>query len=1772
MAFDTEDLNNLVLPFSGDDSETDVMLYFTDNKNEPRSINIRRCIETDDSFSGNAPSYSGQNLEDFITACPRVPSVPIEIDYAYDLSDEQIMLESNFTDTDGFIFAYQNIYRNGYVSSLSEYSKVAFPPSIASLGSRPKEEVLVENRISLYIPRQGLEVRRIRILFKEGDGGTWKVIDEVSADVDQSLPNYTFFGAPANPVAGIYKFYNNEIFPVVPLDEASKHFDKLPAKAQTQAVSGNRLMYGNYEEGFDPVLAAAKSTVIYKERLQDLVTFDLVAEPIVAPNGAGSSTGFVLSTEGLPEVINEGLYEININMVPRRNLHVFNTHNSYKPSRHITLSGETDMSGTNPNFTGSTEGAPLFTTPTQNIQTDTGTPTTSLPMFVSGNSGAGIGFWKDSINEARAVKVGSTPSAPLILNVTSIPVDIVLQVNSSTTRQELVQVVSDLLTGAPNVSNLHTYIENNFNITVVFANGNTPNSGEDGSIESEVEINAGLSSGQEFSHQSSKSQLVSTFKAIEEEGVIGMGGFFIINKAFAKFSFENIPTGDTISLNQFQRAVFLRIKSLETDSSEDALLTCFPAPAKGFQTPILLENTGNLVMPDNPWRILRNTNANGGMTVDGAHIFWPNKDYANLKAFDGTRLYTNQVNSLFSESPEEHQTEDGEINESISDFSTERHPVRIGKWLALNKEAVINQEFEEFYSVKLDTQLNNEASISGIPLDELGGGGTVTLGLRNGLMSELLKTDILAFAFDLEGPGTAIASVSASTGWDGYMNDFQLAVQSGGSSTLSVIDGDCGPGGRRSLGVPFSDVSIDIDGEEEKLEASVFVSGDTYIGSTPSTQWPFLNAGDFNFETSGALLPKHNRYGSIWNTSLYGHVTNMPYIDATGKYLDVTSAENLSHNSLIKQGAYDALYINDIGITSNFSSLSDTELSFKTRSTHDFGIVYYDKRGRRGAVNKLKSVYVPGYSDTERPDENKGSVAIKLEILHAAPDWASKYKIFYSNKSETKRFIQYMSGGAYTEKGVSANKSKIYVSLNYLQGNKISYAKGFGARSQDTDEPTLYRYSPGDKLRVISYYNTDTDRDFAPDEAVFSVVGVETLTDNMEDHPLYSSEGFTEDDATKKLQRNGQFVVLQNNPLSQGTGFSALEIEGGTDLWGNRCLFEISSPRKETIEEAQPYFETLYGGDIAVNAEGQFSHQQPFGGHLIDEGDVFFRAIPANIRPFENGAFTDIIKTNDQDEDISDSNFKPYYVESEGLTDLHRSVAKGYGKPNFIDPEAFRKKMQASVIFSQITDPNRFKLKHTSFPSNEESSFHLPEKHGSLNFIVGEDEYITSLQENKVAVIPVDRAITSTAQGRDTVNISDKVLNSAKFFFGDGGPSGNPESVSSVDGYVYFVDKRNKRVSRVSPGGTTVENISDLGMGEYFKRQITSLIESSEDINKKDIRIVTGFDPMENEIIVSLLPPDAINSINQTDLVQQLSFPFQSAPLRSPLALAEINNDELFVNTIAFDHKGGKAWKTRYSYNSTNYAKVNNSFISFKPFGSKFVWEHGKAPLRNNFHGHRYLSMIKTVSNSSSQRGLGGAATKVYKALSLDGTSTWPSIVKTEKEMGVISSFNNYEGTKYAAMPKSETSSTSNVRSIGNVSKAVLSGVTPVIGIPVNIRVDFDKPINKGAVDLALTTEFFFGGLGDAEKMPQVLNVEILSDYSMSFDVPNPGTQGLADLERKLIAAKDKPLIHRSHSAIYGDNLRDKYITVSSYNNSPEPVDLYSVNLEVVGSKLDVTT
>ena len=109
-------------PFVGQDDDTDIILFFTDNKNEPRKLNVRRSIEDDVTFSGNALNYSGGTLKDFITACPKSPQIPIRFTWVKNPD-----FESNFRNTNGFQFAYQNVYVDGFLSAISTISSVSYP-------------------------------------------------------------------------------------------------------------------------------------------------------------------------------------------------------------------------------------------------------------------------------------------------------------------------------------------------------------------------------------------------------------------------------------------------------------------------------------------------------------------------------------------------------------------------------------------------------------------------------------------------------------------------------------------------------------------------------------------------------------------------------------------------------------------------------------------------------------------------------------------------------------------------------------------------------------------------------------------------------------------------------------------------------------------------------------------------------------------------------------------------------------------------------------------------------------------------------------------------------------------------------------------------------------------------------------------------------------------------------------------------------------------------------------------------------------------------------------------------------------------------------------------------------------------------------------------------------------------------------------------------------------------------------------------------------------
>ena len=1819
MAFNTEQLQTLVYPFAGSDPETDIMLFFTDNKNEPRAINVRRCIETDEQFTGNPFGYTGEELQDFICACPRVPVKPIQFEFESNTNDDAVELESNFKNSDGLIFAYQNVSKNGYVSSLSSFSKAAYPPAIASLGSRSPEELSISNTMLLSIPKQNNEVSSIRILYKEGDGGVWNLIDQVNAIEDVNNVNYTFVND--EEIAGVYRFYKERIYPVIALSESSKNFDKLPAIAQSQAVSGNRLMYGNYEEGFDQVSTSSTSTVVYKDRLADLVTFDIDCNSIMY---RGTLSGFTVNTAGLPDDIPPGLYQIRLKFKPTRNIHVYSYKDSYIGSPHRTQNEDTSFddyfTGEPVIFTGGTtylnpDGSQMLYdaggyTDTHKISRNYGTASVSnnpnyssvedrcLELFpehsienvptTSWDYAPGIGYinWKNQeTGETKISRIGQSPATPLILGIKEIPIDINFEVTETISSSDVSSIIDVLISSSDTTNtedneaeqnpplNAVALVEDQFPVQII----NT--SGEDtGPIKPEVEINLGLGepdSISTFSQTSSLAELVCLVNPFDVGQVGGgCGGFFIVNRADVKFRMMKVPvTGsfnqrESVTQSGTNKGYYFKLVSVDT-SYNNSLVSCIPKPAMGRGEVGKGPNDTVAFQPNTPWRVLDNN----GVVPSGDEVrrlIWPWVRGSQLKTFTGDRLYVAKSAMTGTAYPMPDGMDESIENENgQSQIAEDAVPYRIGSWKIGVQQGTNGVGVDDFYRETinfLEAPQDTQWSYAQTNLVNDYQDKTYVADMNHllGRKNHHLTSGIIVH--DDERLSETWLGNPQNIG--GEFITFNLAGSDGsifnednfGNDRLAIVDGDCGPGGRMSPSNPFSDSTIGVDGEPENITTPAFNLGDimafTYGGASQFNEGNVMVGASVisspSQEQASGTAAVHNRFGSVWNTTLLGLVTNMPYIDTTSFYLTNTSSENQSSLSPVREGAFDAAAFDNIQVRSNFASLGDTELSFKTRASHDFGVVYYDKRGRRSSVNKLDSVYVPGYSDLERPGGTKGAVSIQIRLQHAAPSWADRYKIFYSNRNETKRFIQYTAGGAFLEKNSETSKNKIYISLNYLQGSRMSYAQAYGARDKDTDEPTLYRYSKGDTLRLISYYKNQGQREWLPPSYEFKVLGVETLNNLLEDHPLYTDgtiSGTNED--LEKLKRNGQFVVVSDN--SEAIGFSALDLASQTDHWNQNCVFEIVSKLKESsIEETQPYFETSYGGKVIFSPEASsqlgtptYIHEQPPSGHLIEEGDVFFRSVPLNFNTYSNGQFQDLISVDEEGNDDSESNFLPYYLETEALTDLYRTTAKGYGKPNLIDTDAFRRKMESSVIFSDKTNQNQFRLRHTSFSDLDQNSFNLPEKHGDLNYIAGEDEYITTLQENKTAVIPVDRSITSTTQGAESVNLSDKVLNSAKFYFGEGGPAGNPESVVEIDGYIYFADKHNKRISRLDPGAQTVENISDLGMEEYFRRQFTRLLDSSNTLDKSDLRIVGGFDPMENEFIVSFLRPADIN----TEVQEGLS---SNTPLTTSLAQLELSSEEPFVNTIAFDHSGGKVWKTRYSFNSSSYSHVNNNLISFK---NNQVWDHGKNDKRNKFHGSNYMSMVKPVSVGGD-----GSMTKVYKSLGLESFYDWPAIIKTHAETATIPTFTNYEGTKYASMPRSKSLSTSNVKSIGVVEEALIESLS-------SINIKFVSPVSTSLA------------LGDGTIAKVVSNGSILENIDLTpvEKIDSHTITYTFNLAQGAILVNNpiptgSTILHVGNSSVYGDSLRDKYATIMLLNNSEQEAELYSVNLETSGSKLDTSS
>ena len=246
-------------------------LFWTDNRNQPRKINLRRA-------SVNSDHYSS---EDDISVAKYAPYKPIDLykDYGSgvykttmkDVSSEKLPDEStpnpdynplyagdpNYLEDKFVRFSYRFKYEDGEYSIMAPFTQIAFIPKqdgsfLAGDEDKAFQSTVVsfmENKVDqislvINLPDTGnnletnYKIKEVDILYKESDKIAISVLDSV--DITEIKAK-----ALATSVYE-YSYQSRKPIKTLPQGQSTRVYDKTPVRALAQEVSGNRVIYGNY--------------------------------------------------------------------------------------------------------------------------------------------------------------------------------------------------------------------------------------------------------------------------------------------------------------------------------------------------------------------------------------------------------------------------------------------------------------------------------------------------------------------------------------------------------------------------------------------------------------------------------------------------------------------------------------------------------------------------------------------------------------------------------------------------------------------------------------------------------------------------------------------------------------------------------------------------------------------------------------------------------------------------------------------------------------------------------------------------------------------------------------------------------------------------------------------------------------------------------------------------------------------------------------------------------------------------------------------------------------------------------------------------------------------------------------------------------------------------------------------------------------------------------------------------------------------------------------
>ena len=1528
-----------------------VLLYFTDNVNEPRKIEVFRAM------SETFDEYTEEDFNDLICACPRTPLPPITFYFASNASRSV----SNFTKVPGMKFAYQHIYKDNTESAISTYSLLAIPPTYTSSGT-DIPSVIPENVCVLQVPEnQGdyvnrtKEIKSIRLLVQFGKTGVFKIIDEVSLEE-----------------ANQYEFFNDRVLIPVTTDEQNKLFNNLPRRAQAQAIASDRLIYANYLDGYDDVDTSGVNVFAsYKELPNTTLDVNISLDPFIIQSkshnvpfafGRNRISGYRIIATGFPDNLTvDSIVNLQFDVRPDQNFHVYDQLKSFHGSAQTAAFfnvQEEDSGGVNldnPDNVDYREGRAYF----------------GANYGVTSSAGNTIDNlrWKyynlDGTEGSVKVSFGTSAANPLILKRPQGDLDFSVSFKID---QEVEQ-------GG------NTFIENTLATILgggtvegvtVLTNQSVSTDGIDCGLEGDfdsIQVSSGNDERKDLIVGVANIDLAPDNPGSDNPPNIAGGdvldyapcGYFIVNRARVSVGFKNFSGSGNIhtegigNLQLTSNALIgLDIKNITgiNDDEPIDIRTCIPyfrrEGASGKTLTGAYSDNSNTSMEVSPVAIVpldeihvdadigSIDNIAGGTSYNDFLSLSQGPQNAGNAIFENLTIHSWRTYSRSYMATTDHNdwrltpfsgnvtgsslnTQEQSIQyicglsrfENVLWYTQDQVPEKFTfQYIGNNgpgSQGIYIRVYEYTYAGGdrwLTKNTPNRLKVGGYLTDDTGSYNNnlkilATSEEREAYVSGFDGVDVnLLSCFSiLDGEGIfqgtnnyypeapRYGSISGNVVWAGHIRAWMCHREFNYSKFTA------GPGSNllnesnpiQGIGADGQDIANCSYNEKRIFQSPLlrFLLHDEINDLIGPNLFP-PGASEFVGDPNGTVNTQNefNQFPNATTAAMsYAALPGtLPDTPGPFSFLPILNPESLQFIYDGTLTGQDETFV-EIGtvFSSAFQSGSPASFrSFKTKANHEFGIVYYDERGRSGNVNYLSNLYVGGYNTQER-GTNKGRVEVEIELNHNPPEWAKQYQIVYAGNTTYEDFIQYSTGAAFvdtqgaTAEDFEATGGVIFVSLAYLQGaNGLSYTDAYGAVSEEGAKD-LYTFSPGDKLRVISYKDPSQNNiTIYPKDYEFDVIGLKSF--NLDsDNPFYDNlspgDGETgEQNSPVHPSKEGIFIVLKNT--SDATGFtyddvlSAHEdgnVDGTTDkhFWNNNTIVEIFTPKKSADAEDRVYYEIGESYNV-VEEDGELVHEtNPV---TVQRGDVFWRRVPVNLAEYndESNVYENLFKFEGQV-----PRFKNVFLETSTFSDLFPFTdVNDFGKPKIILPNAGELNRRASLTYSDKNDYNGRFNRFSSFNNSVFNFKDIPNEYGAINYILNNYDSVFVIQENKCSVLPVSRDIIATASGVESLTVSNKVLGTQKYYAGDYGCDNNPESVTRVGTNIYFANKSSREVYRFNPS-KGIEVISEAGMKKFFRNLFRDVIKEAIDEDKK-VRVVGGYDPLNDEYILSVYAIE--DGVVQTDL------------------------------------------------------------------------------------------------------------------------------------------------------------------------------------------------------------------------------------------------------------------------------------------------------------------